>query len=225
MTIVAIHQPQYFPWLPYLSKAAQCDVFVYLDNVQFQKNGVQNRNQIKTANGPSWLTVPVRASMQVNIAQTPIDNSQNWRQKHLRSIENAYARAPFKSLLEEGLRQAVEGEWNYLADLNIAVTEWMFKQLDIRCERVRSSDLDADGLKDDLVLSICKELGGKTYLSGNGARAYQDPEKFREQEIDLVYQQVESKEYPQCFPKSGFMPGLSGLDLILNVGDKSREYL
>lgn len=225
MTIVAIHQPQYLPWLPYLSKVAQCDVFVYLDNVQFQKNGVQNRNQIKTANGPAWLTVPVRASMQVNIGQTPIDNSQHWRQKHLRSIENAYARAPFKGLLEEGLRQILESEWNYLGDLNIAVTEWMFKQLDIRCERVRSSDINASGLKDDLVLSICREVGGRTYLSGNGAKAYQDPEKFREQGIELTYQHVDNRQYPQCFAKTGFLPALSGLDLILNVGDKARGYL
>src|SRR5262249_2175495 len=57
MTTVAIHQPQYLPWAPLLAKAAACDVWVHLDSVPFQKNGVQNRNRIKTPQGPCWLTV------------------------------------------------------------------------------------------------------------------------------------------------------------------------
>ena len=47
--IVSIHQPQYMPWLPYFSKIASCDTFVFLDDVQFQKNGIQNRNQLKNS--------------------------------------------------------------------------------------------------------------------------------------------------------------------------------
>ena len=56
---VGIHQPHYLPWLPYFIKIAKCDIFIVLDNVDFQKNGLQNRNQIKTDKGYQWLTVPV----------------------------------------------------------------------------------------------------------------------------------------------------------------------
>ena len=67
MTAVAIHQPHYLPWLGYLAKWAAADVFVFLDTVQYTKNGWQNRNRIKTATGPQWLTVPVHAKLGMGI--------------------------------------------------------------------------------------------------------------------------------------------------------------
>ncbi|MDA8094285.1 MAG: WbqC family protein [Betaproteobacteria bacterium] len=225
MTTVAIHQPQYIPWLPYVAKAAASDIFVYLDNVQYQKNGVQNRNQIKTAQGPAWLTVPVHASLETTIQQTPIDNTQHWRQKHLRSINMAYARAPFKQLIDQGLRALIETEWTYLADLNIALSEWIFKRLGVTCTRVRASELSVNGSRNDLVLAICQEVGATVYLSGQGAKAYQDERLFDKNGIDLHYQDYQFKEYPQCFPKTGFDRALSTVDLILNAGDKARDYL
>lgn len=225
MTVVAIHQPQYLPWLPYLAKANSCDVFVYLDNVQFQKNGVQNRNQIKTANGPYWLTVPVNASLDVTIKDTTIDNFQPWASKHLKSIEHAYARAPHKNLIDDGLRQLLMRDWSFLSELNIAVSEWMFEFLDIRCKRIRSSELVANGAKDELVIDICREVGASQYLSGEGARVYQDPAKFDLAGIVLEYQQYDFRAYAQCFSKQGFLPAMSGLDLILNLGDRSRDFL
>ena len=72
MTVVAIHQPHYLPWQPYLAKVLACDVFIYLDSVQYQKNGVQNRNQIKTSQGTKWLTVPVHRTSQQTLHQTMV---------------------------------------------------------------------------------------------------------------------------------------------------------
>ena len=61
--IVSIHQPQYLPWDNFFRKIKKSDYFIYLDNVEFQKNGLQNRNQIKTASGSTWLTVPVKHNL------------------------------------------------------------------------------------------------------------------------------------------------------------------
>ena len=91
---VAIHQPHYLPWLGYFAKWASADLFVFLDTVQYEKNGWQNRNRIKTPDGPRWLTVPVKARLGMTVSVVPIDTSQPWRARHLRSIENAYAKAP-----------------------------------------------------------------------------------------------------------------------------------
>ena len=56
---VAIMQPTYLPWSGYFGLLNSVDLFVYLDSVQFDKRSWQQRNQIKSVNGPQWLTVPV----------------------------------------------------------------------------------------------------------------------------------------------------------------------
>ena len=109
--IVSIHQPAYLPWLGYFDKIARADLFIWLDNVQFQKNSFQNRNKILTKDGPVWLTVPMRTSgvlYETPLKDVEIDNSKNWRVKHLSSIKMNYGKAPadFAQRLTE-LRAAV----------------------------------------------------------------------------------------------------------------------
>ena len=92
---VAIHQPQYLPWLGYLAKWAAADVFVFLDTVQYEKNGWQNRNRIKTAAGAVWLTVPVHyRHLNQRIDETEIDYRRDWRTSHLNQFRDSYRRAP-----------------------------------------------------------------------------------------------------------------------------------
>lgn len=224
MTVVAIHQPQYLPWIPYCDKADRCDVFVYLDNVQFQKNGVQNRNQIKTAQGQMWLTVPVEVTLGEIIQQVRISGNR-WKNKHIRAIQQNYSHAAYFEAFEQGLRPILEREWTYLADLNIALTEWMFKQLGITCTRLRASDLRTHGVSDDLVISICQAVGASVYLSGQGAKHYQDAMKFAERGINLTYQMYQNQPYVQCHPALGFVPDLSALDLILNTGPQAKDIM
>jgi hypothetical protein len=126
---------------------------------------------------------------------------------------------------KNGLRYVINQPWERLVDLNIAVTDWMFEQLGIACKRLRASDLDVTGVKDNLLLSICKTVGATVYLSGQGAKNYQDEAKFRENGIELRYQQYHNQPYRQCFPEIGFVPDLSALDLILNMGDESRAVM
>lgn len=222
--IAAIHQPQYLPWLPYCAKASSCDVFVYLDTVQFQKNGVQNRNRIKTAQGAQWLTVPVNARLDQRIRETLIAD-QRWPKKHIASIQQNYARAPFLALFNEGLRPILEQPRANLAELNIATTEWLFGCLGIESKRMRASELDATAARDDMVISLCKEVGATIYLSGQGAKSYQDKDKFRAQGIELRYHEYHNEPYRQCHSEAGFVSGISALDLILNVGPQAREVM
>jgi hypothetical protein len=222
--IVAIHQPQYLPWIPYCDKADQCDVFVYLDNVQFQKNGVQNRNQILTAQGPRWLTVPVRASLDWTIRETPIADRQ-WPRKHIKTIEQEYHRAPFAGMFDETLRSLLEQEWPSLADLNIAVTDWLFDRLGLRCRRVRASELATRGAKEDLVIAICQALSATEYLSGTGAKSYQSAENFAGHGLKLSYQNYRNQPYPQSPAAAEFTPDLSALDLLLNAGPQARDFM
>ena len=223
MTTVAIHQPQYLPWLPYCDKAAAASVFVYLDTVDFQKGGVQNRNRIQTAHGPRWLTVPVHAHRGRAIRDTALAG-ERWRARHRETLARAYARAPFRDRLAE-LDLILARPFPDLAALAIAATEWLFDQLGVTAKRVRASELAASGRKEELILSICGALGATTYLSGPGARAYQDPERFAARGIRLAYHAYRQPVYPQVNARAGFVPELSALDLVLNCGPDAARIL
>src|SRR5437867_11305891 len=112
---VAIHQPHYLPWLGYFAKWAAADLFVFLDTVQYEKNGWQNRNRIKTRDGPRWLTVPVRAHLGTAIHEVMVDVTQPWRVRHFAAVESAYASAPAWGRSRDGLRACCNREWDRLA--------------------------------------------------------------------------------------------------------------
>src|SRR5690606_31024018 len=94
--IASIHQPAYLPWMGYFDKIVRSDLFIFMDNVQFQKNSFQNRNRIRTKSGPVWLTVPIETSESLfttTLAETRIDNRSNWRSKHATALRMNYGRA------------------------------------------------------------------------------------------------------------------------------------
>ncbi len=222
--IVAIHQPQYLPWVPFFDKMDACEMFVILDTVQFLRRGVQNRNQILGPDGPLWLTVPVNATRETLIKDVTVAENP-WQHAHIRSIETAYQKAPFYKDYAPELLELLGRQWTFLVDLNIATTAFLMKALGITTRCVRASELGVAGAKQDLILDICSACQATDYLSGTGARAYQIPAEFSARNIRLLYQNYEAKSYPQRFGAENFAPGLSALDLIFNLGPVARDML
>ncbi len=222
---VSIHQPQYLPWSPYFKKISEADIFIILDSVDFQKNGLQNRNQIKTSQGAHWLTVPVKQHLGQKICEARIQNSSNWRKKHWQTIQQNYSKAPFFSMYVEELRGIYEHDWTMLGELNVSMLDMFLRWMDIHTQLVSSSKLVATGAASDLVLNLCLEVGSTHYLSGVGGKNYIDLEAFDKAGIEVVFRDpVLPKVYPQCFPKAGFVKSLSMLDLMLNCGESWRDY-
>ena len=224
--IVAIHQPQYLPWLPYLAKIAESDVFILLDSVDYQKNGLQNRNKIKTSQGAQWLTVPVHHHLGRKISEIEIDNRTNWRKKHWQSIQQNYARAGAGASYA-GELEAVYGEsWASLCDLNVRLLTLMLGWGGITTRVIRSSEMASVGVASELVLNLCVEAGATRYVSGTGGRNYLDDGAFRAAGIEVVYREASlPASYPQRHPDHGFLNDLSALDVILNCGPDWRTFL
>ncbi|HXU91570.1 MAG TPA: WbqC family protein [Methylomirabilota bacterium] len=221
---IAVHQPHYLPWLGYLAKWAAADVLVFLDTVQYEKNGWQNRNRIRTADGAQWLTVPVHAHLGTPIGDVAVDATQPWRARHLRAIEHAYARAPHVSRHQANLRALLDVQWTRLVDLAVASAAWLAQAVGIATPTRLASTLGVDG--DDAtgrLVAICKALGADTYLAGAHGARYMDAERFREAGIGVLYQHYEHPVYPQQHGE--FVPFLSGVDLLLNHGDESLSIL
>ena len=221
---VAIHQPQYLPWLGYLAKWAAADVFVFLDTVQYEKNGWQNRNRIRTPDGAHWLTVPVHAHLGMPIVDVAVDTTQPWRTRHLRAIEHACTRAPHFSAHHDGLRTLLETEWSRLAPLAMASAEWLARAVGIATPARRASTLGVDGGDATArLVEICKALGANTYLAGGHGARYMDAARFHAAGIAVLYQRYEHPVYAQQHGE--FMPFLSAVDLLLTHGDASLPIL
>jgi hypothetical protein len=211
VTTCAIHQPHYLPWLGYLAKWAAADVFVFLDTVQYEKNGWQNRNRIKTEAGPRWLTVPVRARLGTPIDAVAVDTDQPWPERHLRAIEAAYARAPHLARHRD-------------APLAVASAEWLARAVGIATPARAASTLPVRaGDPSERLVAICRAVGADTYLAGRDGVRYMDLERFEAAGIRVQFQDYKHPEYPQLHGE--FAPFLSGLDLLLTHGDDALATL
>lgn len=215
---VTIHQPQYLPWIPYFDKILQSDVFVFLDHVQFQKNGLQNRNQIKTSQGALWLTVPVKQSLGTTIQDTEIANPMALS-KHLKTIELNYSKALHYAEGMECLRSLGANLGNSLSLLNEMIIRDILGYLGYAGKIVKSSEMKVAGAGSDLILNICQELRATRYLSGAGGKNYMQMDTFSQANIEVVFQQYQAVTYPQLYEhKLGFIADLSIIDLIFNTG-------
>jgi len=225
---VAIHQPHYLPWLGYFAKWAAADRFIFLDTVQYEKNGWQNRNRIKMAAGPRWLTVPVHARLGTPMRGVTIDTTQPWRERHLRAIEQAYAKAPELGRYRDALAAFYRQDWDRLAPLAMASSRWLAGALGVATPAVLASELvvEGTGAADDAtarLVALCRAVGADTYLAGQDGARYMDTQRFVAAGIAVQAQRYEHPVYGQLHGE--FAPFLSALDLLLTHGDEALAIL
>jgi hypothetical protein len=222
--IIAVHQPQYLPWLGYFDKIDRADVFVLLDNVQFKKNEWQNRNRIKTAQGPQWLTVPVLYRFPELICEVGINSKERWQHKQRQSILSNYRKAPFWSLLEPFFEEIFAKEWQTIAELNVHVVRKLAALLGIATPLHVASELPTfPEDPDERLIAVTRHFGADTYLAGSGGNDYMDLDKYETAGIQVVFQEYRHPEYRQMFGK--FEPFMSVVDLIYNHGRDSIEII
>lgn len=226
---VAVHQPHYLPWLGLIDKIDRSDLFVYLDHVQYERRGWQNRNYVASKGGPVMLTVPViQQSRGELIMDKLIDNAQDWRTKHRRAIaEFCYPNSPFWSDFGPEIVRIYERDWERLVDLAIASTQLILERFNISTPVVKSSQLgEFNGQKSELIAQIAAKAGATVMLSGDGARGYMDPEVFADYGMTLEWQEFQHPTYPQFCRKTGeFLPRMAALDLLLNAGPGGIDLL
>jgi hypothetical protein len=229
--IVAAHQPHYLPWLGYLDKIAHADLFVVMDDLQFEAQNYQNRQRIKLCAGPAWLTVPVhRGSQHDRICDKAILSSANprhhWAHRHWETLRNNYGPAPYFRDYADELHDVYTRRWENLIDLDRHMLMLALRWLDIRTPIVSSSQLMLGGAKTDRLIDMCTKLRASTYLTGSGGSAdYLDADKLAQAGISVAWQKFQHPTYPQRHPRAGFCSHLGFLDLVLNCGPSSREVL
>jgi len=229
--IVAAHQPSYLPWLGYLDKMAKADVFVVMDDLQYEAQNFQNRQRIKLNNGAAWLTVPLERGAQTDrICDKRIANGgspkQHWQRIQWMTLRTHYAKAPYWSRYAEELEDVFTRPWTRLVDLDLHILGLARRWFGITGAVLQSSSLDLVGQKTDRIIDLCKKVNARVYLSGRGGSTdYLDVEALRAHGIAVVWQRFEHPVYAQRYPQLGFIPNLAFLDQLFNVGPSAHAAL
>jgi hypothetical protein len=229
--VVACHQPNFLPWLGYFAKIYHADIFFLLDDVQFtQGHGKHNwttRVRILTQSGPQWLSVPVKRTGKGKqlINEVGINTSdKRWLRKTLLTVEQSYMKTKYFEEYYSALKEILAEGHELIAELNIKLIIWLIDILGIPAKTHRSSDFSVNTTSNQRLIDLTRAVDGRLYLSGDGADDYQLESEFKKNAIGLqkigfqhpVYEQIHGSE---------FIPGLSIVDALFNVGAEATHNL
>jgi hypothetical protein len=223
--VCAIHQPNFFPWLGYFNKIRRADIFVYLDDVAFNKSGSgmgcwTNRVPIQVQGKSAWFGCPVRREAGTQrIDKVRIDDRQPWRRRLLRTLEMNYARSPGFAATMTLIEPLLLFPTDNLADFNINAIGAISRYLETRCRFRRQSEFEACGQASELLAQLVLAVGANTYLAGGGSGGYQEDAVFARLGIEVVYQRFEPRPYGD---PARFLPGLSVIDYLM-AGEPMAE--
>jgi hypothetical protein len=229
--VVACHQPNFLPWLGFFAKIARSNAFFLLDDVQFtqgpNRHNWTSRVRIGTANGPLWLSQPVRRSgigPQL-IIDLRTDERSRWLPKMINTLTSAYNRAPHARACLPALIDRLAQHQGSVCETNIALIGDICSMLGLDKKIIRSSKRPVCGGKTERLINLTLSENGTTYLSGDGADDYQVLQQFHRARIVVDKLNFRARPYPQ---RSGddFVPGLSIVDALCYVGiDGTLELL
>jgi len=216
---VAIHQPNFFPWLGYFDKIRRSDCFIFLDDAQFPKTGGTWTNRVKIAmqGEAKWLTAPIERNFSgVRLVKEMRFSARPWRQDVLRSLEAAYRKARYYQEAMAILTPLVTYGEDAVAEYNIHTITQLCSHFGLATPLLRSSGLGIDAHGTERLIALTQKAGGGNYLCGGGADGYQDDAAFAEAGLTLTYQHFTPTPYPQG--DNAFIPGLSVIDMLMHLG-------
>ena len=205
--ITSIHQPDFFPYFGYFNKINKSDVYIVMDNVQLSKSGWTHRDKIKTSKEVSWITIPIK----------------NIKKKHINMISESYKNSKFINEGIEIINDLYKLNTNYLFEFNFNIINKLFEIFKINVDIKLLSQLNVDGDKSELLIKILKKINSNLYLSGDGAKNFIDIDLFKNNNIEIIFNDFKHPIYDQIH--GNFVKDLSILDIILNCGITETEKL
>lgn len=227
--VVTIHQPEHLPWLGFFHKAAQADVLVLLDNVQYRHKYFQNRNRIRSYSGACWLNVPILLKgqgrpllkdLRINPAEV------RWQEKCWRTMTLNYRKAKHFKTHAPFFEEVYARSWNSLVEFNAELLGYLFRALGVTTRMMWASELAVAGMGPELILEIVQQVGGDCYVSGVSGIAGKgrgSEEAFAQRGIAVRYQEFHHPIYAQLYEP--FLPCMSVIDLLFNYGPSSLDVI
>ena len=216
MKAVSIHQPCYIPYLGVFYKIWLSEEFVYLDDAQYSNGYVFDWNRIKTPQGECRLKIPTERKFGDLLTEVKPKNNLGWREKHLKTIEMNYKKAPYFDRVFKDFAECIMKDYDNLAELNMATMNLFIDNFHWNKVIYKSSDMGLNSASEERVIDIVRKVGGDIYLSGDGGKHYQSKEHFEQNNLWLVYPGFKPLEYRQQWGE--FLPNMSILDYCMNNG-------
>ena len=222
---LVVSQPMFLPWVGLFEQVRLADVFIHYDDVQLpQGRSFMSRVQFRSGNGVSWLTVPIDHTKSGKlINETVLVAPEQWRSKHLRTIQHAYAKRPYFKLMFELVEKIYSQPANHLAEFNIGAIEEIARWLGLAPLFRRSSEMNVAGASTERLIGLCEATACDIYVTGHGALNYLNHEQFEDKGITVRYMNYQKAPYEQGYPE--FTPFVSIIDAIANCGESARELL
>ncbi|MFF5567702.1 WbqC family protein [Streptomyces sp. NPDC012623] len=219
--MIYIEQPPFLPWLGFCEALLACSSVALYDDVAFTQGGWQNRNRVKTANGPAWLSVPVSRSTGQLIHDTRIAEGFDTASM-LKALRLAYGRSRYADEALQAIEPPLSAGHRWLADLNTDLVTQIALALGSRASLLLTSRMPpakADG-KTARLAHICATAGERELWAGSGTRQYLDTTALAEHGITVSWNEFTGRHprYAQAWPKQGFEPGLSVIDAACAIG-------
>lgn len=218
--IVAIHQPNFFPWLGYFNKIARADVFVVLDDVPHTMTGSNWSNRVKLLLGGEarWATAPVKrpAHGAVLLAEAEWAD-QPWRGKLVKSLALNYSKAPFFAETMALIQPLIESPEPGLVAYNVHAIRAIASAIGIHKQLVMASGFAVPSASTERLVALTRAVGCSGYMAGGGAAGYQQDELFTDAGLTVQYQYFTAPVYPQK-RLDDFIGGLSIIDALMNCG-------
>lgn len=190
----------YFPPIAWLAAALRYDT-LYIEAVEtYPKQTYRNRMEIMTAGGVRTLTVPVVRSNHSRTEEVAIDWRNRWSTIHTRTITAAYSASPYYLYYKDGIEQLLGQKYDTLLDLDISTIKWLLAQYKINTK-----------------IEVTTEWSSPK-SDPHDYRYIFTPKRPFHTESFKPYYQVFSDRLP-------FVPNLSALDLLMNLGPEAKEYI
>jgi hypothetical protein len=205
------------PYPGFFHKVSHSDVLIVQDVTKFDER-FSNRNKIISSTEWTWLTVPIKKNHKDYLLKdVQIFNDLKWNKVHRKKLESAYNKSNFFNKYNTDLNLILEQKWEMLLELNMTIIKKINDWLKIKTKIIYESELGIEGEATNRLINICKAVNADVYLSGDMGHDYLNEELFKQNEIELRYQNYTPKQYNQILSRE-FIPNLSIIDMLSNIG-------
>lgn len=224
---LVIMQPTFIPWAGYFNLIQQAEDFIFLDDVQLEKQSWQTRNRLIISGQSTWISLQIKhEALEQRILDTELLNRAHWCKKLERSFIHSYSKHPYFSDAFDVLKIIIDPSLTNLTSLNVSVIRFIISNLGLSTKIHRTSELDIQGIRTERLASLCDQFKAKEYLSPKGAAEYLLADGFQNiTKTQLRFQDFQPQPYQQIGTRD-FVSHLSILDVIANLGwERTKLYI